>query len=497
MSRRATQPVPSRTRFAFTLLEVLVSVALLAITVAAVSSIFTISSDSAARAAANADVMRASSALRDRLSDQLAKVAHEGLFIIDSPNPTTPRAETLVNKFQRGYRLRHDRLVSLNIGDVHEYVSHTDPFKGDPLNPTARPATSAEAIVYFGPGTPLTGGRLTPAVPRPLANDANPLGFSLTAQEWFFIHRATLLLNERDPNNPTPWNPPNMTMLASGNAFTMPAALVVPYSFYWLGQMDAIVSAPPALPASVQTISRLIANNPLTDFHGTAPNIAGLWEPSFAPSTVSTLNPNDRDFYTRGGANFIAGMADFRIEWTDGKQVNPNDPDGPDDLLGTWDDGIELRWFGLRPDPDFDVSDAVLDDLSSPGAGTPPLIPYIAITKQAYLAANPAAATPDELLAFGVAPGSQNQIEWTSHSGADESAAYRAFWRADTWQHRPKALRFTYRIYDAGNRLKHSTTVDLDQDGDFDPDDGGPANDDERRVGIRYGREFSIVVPMR
>jgi len=84
------------------------------------------------------------------------------------------------------------------------------------------------------------------------------------------------------------------------------------------------------------------------------------------------------------------------------------------------------------------------------------------------------------------------RIEWSALGNASSpDAAYRAIWRADTWDYRPKALRFTYRIYDAGNRLEQDTTVDLDEDGIYDPDDSNA-----RRTMQRYGRRFSIVVPV-
>lgn len=478
MTCRATQPGPARPRHAFTLIEVLVSVGLLAITIAALSTIFTISSDATARAAANAEVMRASSAVRDRIDDQVSKIADEGLLIINCPAPTTPRAEAPVGSAPRGFRQRWDSLVFLARGGVEEYVSHTDPYRGDPANPTARPASSSEAIVYFGPGTPLTR-TAAPPVPRPLANDANVLGATMTAQEWMFLHRTILLLAERDPNNTTAWNPPTVAAVTSPGAMLGGGPLDANMR---RGQMDAIVSAP-NMPASVQTLAEFVLGLPLAgDLLTAAPSIASLWEPSWAPATVTTDNDTNPDFYTRGGATFVPGLADFRIDWTDGKQ---NDPANGD---------LRIRWFGLRPDPDFDVSNNVLDSFNNPSV-TPQIIPSIAVRRED----TSIATTVEEAKAFGItsiAPGSQNQIEWTNiPGGSGDDAAYRAIWRGDTWKFRPRALRFTYRIYDANHRLKHTSEVDLDEDGNFDPDETGA--DDERRVGVRYGREFSIVVPLR
>lgn len=73
----------------------------------------------------------------------------------------------------------------------------------------------------------------------------------------------------------------------------------------------------------------------------------------------------------------------------------------------------------------------------------------------------------------------------------DVDAGYRAVWRIDNWQYRPKALRFTYRLYDAGLRLSADTTVDLNENGIADPD-FAPS----KAIVKRLGQEFSIVVAL-
>lgn len=480
-SRR--RPVRSPAR-AFTLVEVLVSAALVIIAMAAVVQIFNVSSDSAARTTANSDVTARAAGVREALTDQVSKI-HPGLLIIESPTPTTVRQET-----QDGYRMwrqQHDRLVFLTHGDVDEYQSFTDPTRADPDNSVPvdqkpRTASSSEALVYFGPGSPLTIST-GPVRPMEVDDDGDPMSVTLTASEWVFLHRTILLMPDVDANADPVWNPIEMSdVVAPGGMFDsgpLPPELLN-------GTTDAIVSDPAATayPASARTFAALILQKPLdaTDLLGPTPSIAALWTPSFAPRNATMQNFGFLNYYTRGGANFVPGLADFRVEWTDGgRYVAGTDTNG-NDVYAT-------RWFGLRPDPTFDVNSSVLADLTAGGAAAP-AIPYKAFRRSDYTLDTRA----DEAVAFGMSPGLQSKIEWSrngSAGGAD--SAYRAIWRGDTWQYRPKALRFTYRIYDQGNRLKQTTEIDIDEDGDFDPDDGG-GNDVTRRLVMRWGRTFSIVV---
>ncbi len=465
-----------------TLIELLVSVALLAVVGVTVASIFNISSDATARTAANGEVQAAAGALRDTLTDQLAKMA-PGLLVIESPAPSSPRRE--VKNGPRFMRIRHDRLVFLAVGDDGEYQSFTDPTRGDPLiDPSRTTASSSQAIIYFGPGLPLTR-RSAPLLPQPLADDTSFLSTTLTASEWVFLHRAILLMTDLDPNADPLWLPPQLDQRLTAGILGG-AALYPPFV---LGEMDAIYSEPGDTNlATAQTIANLILQKPLqTDLLTATPSIRSLWQPSHAPRSVS-FNDNMADFYTNHGANFIPHLADFRIEWTDGRPIGPNGADGlpgTGDEPGAGQDAMRTRWFGLRPDPTFDFDNGFLDSLDS-GA----MLPNVAVRRQDFTTDT----TSEEAEAFGIttiAPGSQNKVEWVSSPGAGPDVAYRAIWRLDTWRFRPKALRFTYRVYDADNRLKHTTEIDLDDDGDSDPDGPGTA-----RVATRYGRQFSVVVPL-
>jgi prepilin-type N-terminal cleavage/methylation domain-containing protein len=451
-----------RERRGFTLIELLVSMALLIVLMVSISEVFTISSDSATRIAADAEVLAASASFRETISDQVSKMT-DGLLVIDCPAPTEPRAE--IREGSRFLRLRHDRLVFMTHGDIGEYQSFTDPTRGDPTNVDRQTAGSAEALVYFGPGIPLT--RRSMPAQNILSGLDDPV---LTASEWVFLHRSILLMLETNADTEPSWTPPDMDVLA-----TMLSGGSLDPGFLD-GTMDAVISDTTRR-ANAQTIAGIILRKPFSDLLSATPSIAALWEPSLAPRSVTVANAASLDYYTRGGSNFIPRLADLRIEWTDGRRI---DPLGPDGIAGSGDEDTRTRWFGLRPDPQFDVSNAVLNNIATTQ------IPNVAVRRQdvaSYGGGRFADSTQEEVDAF------RDRIEWDTATGSAPNTAYRAIWRGDTWQYRPKALRFTYRIYDGGNRLKQGVEVDLDEDGDPDPDGTGAS-----RLFTRFGRRFSVVV---
>ena len=456
-------------RRGFTLIELLVSIALLIVLMVAIARVFSISSDSATRVAADTEVLAASAAFRQTVSDQIDKMT-DGLLVINCPAPTPPEGE--IRGGQRFLRLRHDSVVFMTHGDVGEYQSFTDPTRGDPANFGKQTANSAEALVYFGPGLPLPN-RTLQLQPQPLDSG------TLTASEWVFLHRSILLLLEKDANADPLWMPPDMDALtAPGGLLNDPGGVSFAMSPFYDGMMDAVVSSPTQR-ADTGTIADIILGKPLSDLLSADPSIAGLWQPGLAPRTASVGNSNRLDFYARSGASFIRHLADLRIEWTDGRRV---DPLGPDGMPDTGDEDLSTRWFGLRPDPAFTVDNGVLDNI------TTAQIPDIAVRRQdvvAYTGGGFADSTQEEIDAF------RDKIEWDTGTGSAPDTAYRAIWRGDTWRFRPKALRFTYRIYDGANRMKQTAQVDLNENGDPDPDGPGPS-----RLFTRFGRQFTVVVKL-
>ncbi|MBN2561186.1 MAG: prepilin-type N-terminal cleavage/methylation domain-containing protein [Phycisphaerae bacterium] len=436
----------------FTITELLVAVTILAVTIVAVSEIFNISSEAASRTTAHTEIMAASAAVQQRLTDALAHI-EPGLLIIESPPPTGLRGDV---PFGREYfRLRHDRLVFIASGSPGEFQSFTDPRRGTPEDPDETPATGTQALVYFGPGIPLFDtGDLRP---RPFDDDA----YSLSGCEWVFANRSILFLLDPPSSLPPDWNPPDMGVFTGGGGMLLGGDL---YEDYREGQMDVVVSDE-TYKADAATLVNLVLGKDISVELSSNPTIAALWEPNWCPTSATLDDPGSRDYYTHSGFAFQHGLADFRIEWTDGRRVDPANGD------------YRTRWFGLRPDP-----------ASSAQLGSP--IDYLPVLREQYTDDT----TVAEAKAFGmVGDDGANLIEWSDPpvgGGSANDARYRAIWRGDTWQFRPKALRFTYRIYDANHRLKHTTEVDLDEDGDPDPD--GDATYDV----ARFGMEFSIVVPL-
>ncbi len=438
------RPACGSLKGAFTTVELLVSMAIMVVAIVAVSFVFEISSKTTGRTLSHSEVIEASSAVHHRLGDQLSRIK-PGLLIIESPTPTYARAD--IKGAKRLFRLGQDRLVFIASGGPGEFQSATDPTLGSPTNPNDEPASSSEALIYFGPGIPLAD--VPPFGELDFADDA----IGMTASEWILAHRAILLLGE-DPNLADTWTPPSMTVFTDGSTGLLHGGSL-PTAFRSC-EMDAVVSSR-AFPANGDTLVNLIlAMDPVTELLIPNPAIAGLWEPNLTPTSVSLEDKADLDYYTRSAFTFQPRLAGFRIEWTDGL-TNPGEPD-----FGT-------RWFGLRPDWNSSLSN-------------PDLIAQKPMRRQDF------PCTDAEFDAF------QNKIEWSNpdSGAASPSASYRAIWRLDTWQYRPKALRFTYRIYDARNRLKSVPETDLNDNSIPDPDEGGtgPA------LVTRFGKEFSVVVPI-
>src|SRR5205814_144382 len=125
-------------------------------------------------------------------------------------------------------------------------------------------------------------------------------------------------------------------------------------------------------------------------------------------------------------------------------------------------DLFSTRWFGLAPDqagaPPDPGNPASVDSMQYQAR-----MRAVASPSPTLNPSNPNPANPDndpaETAAFA-------NIEYGYNgSGSigvtpDVDAGYRVVWRIDNWQYRPKALRFTYRIYDAGRRITSATTTD-------------------------------------
>lgn len=425
---------------AFTLVEMMVAVALLALVMVMVSQVFTMSGEAAGRTTAQAEVISASSALREKLSADLDRMA-PGLLVIECPPPLLDRIE--VPGGSAIIPIRHDRLAFISAGSAGRFQSFTDPTRGyfnpaDPLAVNLTPASSDAALLYYGPGITATNASGAPLVESVFLNDT-----SIPAVNWALARRAILLLNQRplDNGQNTAWRA-NLPMVTTGATRLLDLLNGNPFAAnnpFRLGLMDAAVSDDPlGRPADPQALTNIVEQNYIAlSSAPDTPAPPGLWGMNWCPPSASQRDSAVEDHYTRSGFTFMPGLVDLRIEWTDGRQVNP-----PVDQ--------RTRWYGLKPDP-----------TSNPPAS----LSY----------------RPDPSFQAGSA------FE-VFQTGA--GARYRAIWRPSTWHLRPKAIRLTYRIYDASRRLSESVTTDFDEDGDPDPD--GPAAD----LIKRYGHEFSVVFPI-
>lgn len=467
---------------AFTIIELLVAMGILVVTIVSLTEVFNISSETTNRTAAHAEVLAASAALQQRLTDTLSKI-EPGLLIIDSPDPAgcqVLRAD--VPAGPQYYRLRHDRLVFVASGGPDEFQSFTDPRRGQPVDDPATPvdetklapAASSSALLYFGPGTPLTKTRSSLTgnnLPIRFGPDAIGEATGLPGCEWYLANRAILFLLD-PPNPPVPnWAPADMSlfngpggMLNDGEFGESPSGPYPPVlQPYCENSMDVVVSSATDR-ADASTFIDMVQKLPIGNLLTATSTARALWEANYSPTIVSTDNPAMLDYYTRTGSNFQPRLADFHIEWTDGRPVASQ---------GTSDTAGGTRWFGVQVDP---------ASVSPPGS-----LRFIATMRGSIFWDMTAA----EVEAYRLS-GNASLIEWATNVAGSPATdmAYRAVWRRDTWQFRPKALRFTYRIYDAAGALKNQEQLHTDEYGDVTPPTANPV------ITNRFGQWFSIVVPL-
>lgn len=478
---------------AFTTIELLVSMAVMIVAMVGVVSVFNISSGAAAKTAGHAELIEASAALQSELTHQLSHIA-SGLLVIESPPPTTLRAETPGGT--KWLRLRHDRLVFIASGSANEFQSFTDPRRGIPSDPEgltngdfAPPASSSESLEYFGPGVPLQVLSDGSSVPR-LIDGATP-DTSLAASEWTFAHRSILLMQNGAVPTPHPsaWDTGG-PLTISNVFFTNPNGMLFGGPLdprYYNGVADLIFADVTRRADAPTLIDEIRTHAYPFD------SLAALWQANLSPVSASLIDAlNGADYYSRSGFTFLPRLADVRIEWTDGRRIDPCGVDNDPTALG--DNDSRTRWFGLAPQRNG----------PPPDPANPATIASMQYQARMRFIADPlnpsnpnASCNPDnpttETAAFA-------NIEYGYNpSGSigvtpDQDAGYRAVWRTDNWQYRPKALRITYRLYDAGLRIQSPTNVDLNENGILDPDDSNQPRTTPAALVSRYGQEFSIVV---
>jgi type II secretory pathway pseudopilin PulG len=410
-------PVRSGRRAAFTLIEALVSVALLLAIMLAVAQVFSMSSTASGRAIGQAETIEAAAVFEQAVRSQLARLKPSSLLIIESPPPLLAHPESDLGP--AAFSIRHDRLVFIAAGAADEFQSATDREQPSSNYPGGRPFTSSEAFIYFGPGDP--DGQGLPNVP---------------ARDWLISQRVILLGADAGAFR-------SFTGEAPLPAGGLPDPFVPPPQGIYACGIDAVDGT--AAQVVAQALTRLGSGLP----------IRGYWDLTRCPTRLGIDppgNPSDQlNYYRRAAFNLQNRIADLRIEWTDGSPVDPRPQPGPPlgDFATYQPIDPATQWFGQRrdtsgargwtdPAPAFDnVSGDVVEHalwwarFSAAGAPVPPALPVGPLGVEFY----GTYASPAEV-------------------------RYRAIWTPVTWDARPKALRFTFRVYDAQDRLATEEAYD-------------------------------------
>ncbi len=452
--RGSTSPRRCAAR-AFTLLEALVATVLLISVMAAVSQVFTLSSLASGRTVAHATVLEAAATFEQAVRRRIATLQPDGLLILDCPQVLGLRGETGYADALLGFR--HDRLVFV-ASRPNGFESVTDrnlPSANNAANNTGagRAYVGSDAVVFFGPGFP-DGRIIAPQI------GAGPVDAAVPAKDWMLCQRLVLLG-------------------VPAGAFTSFTGEQPP-AVYPLGQL-ANSPAQGLYACGIDAVQQTSGgpNGLIDDTLTFWPDARGLWDLNLAPVQVNAVLPSAPDdnyaYYGRAGFNHLPHIADLRIEWTDGSMADPRDVNPPD---GQPDDP-SMQWFG----PPRDTAEP-------PGWTGPAVAPRGDVCpKWQWLAEFGGSA--GEMAAFlTTQPDTSNYVRietvGDSNTAAGPQASYRMMWSGPggTWGLRPRALRFSFRVYDEHDRISNMENVDTDVPADGSPD-----------VTLkRYGLEFSFVV---
>ncbi|MCK6482752.1 MAG: hypothetical protein L6R00_01280 [Phycisphaerae bacterium] len=504
-ARRSTLVPYDRTKLrsrAFTLVEALISVALMLVAMVAVGQIFKIASDASGRTVAHAELVQAAAAFEDTVRREIARLCQPGLLIIDSPDPVLTADIFGGDPALQIIPMRHDRLVFIGKGGPEEYESLTDAnvpsyynadndvgrlpqvggSSGGLETDTGKAWTSSEALVFIGPSFP-DGRYFVQQPPNIGASDVDP---TLTAKEWIVSLRRILL--SAPGSGAAKWFTSFTGNTPSQFTNGQYPLSDITTSFFFFGALDAVPET------TEQIISRIQAATAATQ-------VQGLWQLTVCPTRVVSYwpdspnnpNPDARTFhYRRAAFNLMPRIADIRIEWTDGSVVDPLDADPSPAIYQPRDPSTQ--WFGARRDAGESIFyGGAPRHWSAPDAGGLGASSGDVCFKRSWLDEfDPAVSLPESSAdAFGnSAAGTVNRIESLGTATGNGIKSYRAAWLPRTWGFRPKALRFTFRVYDATDRIANNDHVDNDMGGTF-VGDGVPD-----AFVKRYGLEFSFVVDL-
>ena len=384
----------------FTLVELMVSMAVLVIAMVAVGYIFSAVSKTSGLTTADIELTDAADVLRRTMQADLNAMAPGFLMVLAYP----PVADRRDLPDEPPIPQRRDSLLTfLAVGAPGQFQSF--------WNPTV---TSSEALVTYGPG---------------LTED--PASGDLALPSYLFdsvlSRRAILLVEETLTGTPELDKQWGHGQGATDPDYLPPDRLgAEPWDdkntfnklHYSLRSSLVDVIQQRSYQSVILRLRRLLTEG------GSS---VAFWHTSYAPPAL----PADAPLDDRGRCCFtlVPHAADFIVEWTDGSVADPRP--------GTYDS--RLQWFGLGRDIDGDglIRSAVV----LPGSSD-------VISRQQWSMDLMNPPRNIELISNESDP---PEPGWSSPA---EIMGYWAMWTEQTWQYRPKALRVTVRLYDANKRIR-------------------------------------------
>jgi len=400
---RPESRVPSPGRSAFTLAELMVSVAILVVAMLAVGYIFSSVTKTSGITTATIELTDAADVLQKTMQRDLDVLLPGGMMIraiVPGINLKDLPIEPVVPQ------TRSDGLLFFASGSPGQFQSFWNP-----------QAVSSDAIIFYAHG-----------------GDEMPngdLALPLSLFDRILCRRAILLVSESyapgDPNwgngacgpplNDANYLPPSTLGRAPWNDASA------------FNQLNTRL-----MYSRVDVIQGHTASDLITRLRGPLAGYASFIMHNYAPRRL----PEDLNrLYDRGRScfNLMPHVGEVIVEWTAGSGVDPRP--------STYDG--RLQWFGLGRDV---AGDGVIrSTLALHNQSTLPVTDVMSRTAYSLKFTLPVLAieqTRDD---------GPTAVRYGS-SISPNSAGYLAVWSERTWQYRPKAIRVIVRLYDSNKRIR-------------------------------------------
>lgn len=389
-------------RSAFTLAELMVSVAILLVAMLAVGYIFSGVSKTSSLTMANIELNDALAVIQQTMQADLQTLAPV-VFLIHSPEPENRSARDFTGEPLLTQN-RSDAFTCVSSGPPRLFQSYWNPAVYSP-----------DAILFYGHGMELYN--------KTLRDSPNLF-------DRVYCRRAVLLVPNLFPAKDPSWGhgmgrtdpnylPPmsyGTTLWDSANAFNF-----LNTNIQW-SRVDVIQQ---------HTATDLAIR--MRDLVKNGEPYRALIARNLAPAEP----PTDPNYVSERGLhcfNLLHHVGDVIVEWTDGSMANPlaaaNHPDR-----------LRLQWFGRGRDVDGNGLIRTAIQLE----GSTDVVSYTA-----WIAQQPGK----------VRPFAENALAPTTDGTPPEKGAssplgvYMAAWTEQSWAYRPKAIRMTVRLYDVNKRFR-------------------------------------------